>query len=245
MAWRALEPFLGKARELPIPAAVSAAAAPVQDSSATAQNDAIAACIASHDRVKHPSWSITSATADARHVVKVSRATDVAADDPTSVLTTDTPTHRADAGMAWGTLIHGLLEHAMRHPQFTAADLRRLAMWLTVEEPPLRAVIDEAILTVQSVVRAEFWSEAQRGEHHEETPFSFAAGRALTTGVIDLMHVSRNGWQVTDYKTDADGGVAMAAAYERQLATYRKALEACGEAVDGLTVQSVRGPAQS
>ena len=27
----------------------------------------------------------------------------------------DTPSHRADAGMAWGTLIHGLLEHAMRH----------------------------------------------------------------------------------------------------------------------------------
>ena len=45
--------------------------------------------------------------------------------------------------MAWGTLIHGLLEHAMRHPNATRDDLKRLAMWLTVEEPQLRAVIDE------------------------------------------------------------------------------------------------------
>lgn len=28
---------------------------------------------------------------------------------------TTTPSHRADAGQAWGTLVHGLLEHAMRH----------------------------------------------------------------------------------------------------------------------------------
>ena len=30
-------------------------------------------------------------------------------------------------------------------------------MWLTVEEPQLRAVIDEAIETVERVARAEFW----------------------------------------------------------------------------------------
>ena len=50
-------------------------------------------------------------------------------DDPTQVVTADTPARRADAGMAWGTLIHGLLEHAMRHKDASREDLRRLA-WL-------------------------------------------------------------------------------------------------------------------
>ncbi len=75
-------------------------------------------------------------------------------DDPTRVVVADTPSHRADAGMAWGTLIHGLLEHAMRHKTATRDDLRRLAMWLTVEEPQLRPVIDEALDTVLTVAAA-------------------------------------------------------------------------------------------
>ena len=35
--------------------------------------------------------------------------------------------HLADAGMAWGTLIHGLLEHAMRH-----------LSWLVRDDPAVR-----------------------------------------------------------------------------------------------------------
>ena len=112
-------------------------------------------------------------TAEAKHIAKMAAPSEPAAvDDPTRVVAQDTPSHRADAGMAWGTLIHGLLEHAMRHPNATPEDLRRLAMWLTVEEPQLRAVIDEAIETVQRVAKAEFWAEAQAGEHSEEAPFA-------------------------------------------------------------------------
>jgi ATP-dependent helicase/nuclease subunit A len=242
-AWGALEPFLGNAKELPLPSTVNAAAAPVQDYSVVAQTEAAAGRLVAHNRVKQPSWSITSATAEARHVVRMSHAADADTDDPTSVLRTNTPTHRADAGKAWGTLIHGLLEHAMRHPQSTPADLHRLAMWLTVEEPQLRAVIDEAIDTVQGVSQAAFWAEAQASEHYEEAPFAYAVARALKTGVIDLMHATRDQWQVIDYKTDSDGGVAMRAAHEQQMLTYREALAACGVAVDKLSVQSVRAPA--
>jgi ATP-dependent helicase/nuclease subunit A len=240
VAWGPLEPFLGNARELPIPLTVNPPAAALQDSSVAAQAKATSARLVAHDRVKQPSWSITSATAEARHIAKITRAAEPAADDPTRVVSTATPTHRADAGMAWGTLIHGLLEHAMRHPQSTTADLRRLAMWLTVEEPQLRGVIDEAIETVQGVARTEFWAKAQAGDHLEEVPFTFAVARALMTGVIDLMHVGREGWQVTDYKTDTDSGAAMAPAHERQMATYRKALEACRVAVDKVAIQPVR-----
>ena len=76
--------------------------------------------------------------------------------------------------MAWGTLIHGLLEHAMRHKAATRDDLRRLAMWLTVEEPQFRAVIDVAIDTVLRVATADFWRQAAECEHSVETPFTIA-----------------------------------------------------------------------
>src|SRR4030095_7422412 len=99
---------------------------------------------------------------EARHVAKMARAAEpVDADDVTRVVVPDTPSHRADAGAAWGTLIHGLLEHAMRHEHATREDLCRLAMWLTVEEPQLRAVIDEALDTVQAVASGAFWAEAK------------------------------------------------------------------------------------
>ena len=106
-------------------------------------------------------WSITSVTAEARHIAKMARPIDAMPDDPTQVVTADTPARRADAGMAWGTLIHGLLEHAMRHKDASREDLRRLAVWLTVEEPQLRAVIEEALDTVERAARADFWQLAQ------------------------------------------------------------------------------------
>jgi ATP-dependent helicase/nuclease subunit A len=190
VAWQPLEPFLDTAKELPVPATVVAPVPSVLDHAAAAQAEAHDERLVAHARVKQASWSITSVTAEAKHVARVTRSVEAAADDPTQVVATNTPTHRADAGMAWGTLIHGLLEHAMRYPHSTPADLRRLAMWLTVEEPQLRAVIDEAIETVQRVAKAEFWAEAKRGEHEEEAPFAVVDGRALTNGVIDLLFAS-------------------------------------------------------
>ncbi len=145
---------------------------------------------------------MTSVTAEAKHIAKMARPIDAMPDDPTQVVTADTPARRADAGMAWGTLIHGLLEHAMRHKDASREDLRRLAGWLTVEEPQLRAVIDEALDTVERAARADFWSVAQSHVHAVETPFLVADGGRLTNGVIDLLFDSDAGWQVVDYKTD-------------------------------------------
>ena len=139
----------------------------------------------------------------------MTRSVDASADDPSKVVVADTPSHRADAGQAWGTLVHGLLEHAMRHKAATREDLRRLAMWLTVEEPQLRAVIDEALDTVQAVASGEFWAEAKASpECHEEAPFSVLEERegvpTVLTGVIDLVHRTGDGWKIVDYKTDRD-----------------------------------------
>ena len=144
--------------------------------------------------------------------------------------------------MAWGTLIHGLLEHAMRFPNSTPNDLRRLAMWLTVEEPHLRTVIDEAIETVERVARAEFWAEAQVGEHYEEAPFAIVDEGVLTTGVIDLLFDSSGTWQLRDYKTDL---TLDPRTYDRQLRAYDRALRTIGCAVGTASLVSVRPPVET
>jgi ATP-dependent exoDNAse (exonuclease V) beta subunit len=139
--------------------------------------------------------------------------------------------------MAWGTLIHGLLEHAMRHQSATREDLRRLAMWLTVDEPQLRVVLDHAVETVQRVAQAEFWRAAKAGEHLEEAPFAVAEGSALTNGVIDLLFNTADGWRIRDYKTDL---ALTPEAYERQLSTYASALRQLGCEVNDTGIVSVR-----
>ena len=175
-AWEAFAPFLSGATELPIPLKVSAPAAQSADLSAAANTQASAMRDAAHDRARVPSWSATSVTAEAHHIAKITRSVEGDLNDPTRVVVGDTPSHRADAGIAWGTLIHGLLEHAMRHRSATRDDLRRLAMWLTVEEPQLRSVVDEAVITVEAVANAEFWSEASAAdERYEEVPFACRA----------------------------------------------------------------------
>ena len=110
-------------------------------------------------------------------------------------------------------------------------------MWLTVEEPQLRTVIDEAIETVQTVAKAEFWAEAQAGEHYEEAPFAFSEGRVLTSGVIDLLFGSAGTWRVRDYKTDA---ALDAHKYQQQLYMYRRALQSLGSARPDAGLVSVR-----
>jgi ATP-dependent helicase/nuclease subunit A len=237
-AWAAYDPWLASAPELRVPASVKLPAENPVDlseaalaSSAAARATAMAAALA-------PSWSITSVTGEARHISKLARSADpAAADDATRVVAQDTPSHRADAGMAWGTLMHGLLEHAMRHASASRDDLRRLAMWLTVEQPQLRGVIEEAIDTVEIAAKAAFWAEAQRHRRSEEAPFAVAESARMTTGVIDLLYEGETGWQVIDYKTDRSLDDSR---YAAQLEAYRAALRTVGCRVAGASVVSVR-----
>lgn len=239
-AWGVLNGFLSGARELRIPTSVSVPPRAPHDCGAAALSDAAATQAAAQARVVAPSWEITSATAEAHHIERIARSVEVSADDPSRVVTTDTPAHRADAGLAWGALIHGLLEHAMRHKSATREDLRRLAMWLTVEEPQLRGVIEQALDTVQGVARAEFWQSAQAQEHSAETPFCVRETELrVTNGVIDLLYQRGGGWQVVDYKTDVGLGTWVEA-YQRQVAAYVRALEACGLEKVGAELRPVR-----
>jgi ATP-dependent helicase/nuclease subunit A len=237
-AWGVLNDFLVDAPELRVSTKVHVAQPVAADCSSAAQADALGARGAAHVRLREPTWSITSVTAEARHVARMVRQSDPAPDDPTGVVGSDTPTHRADAGMAWGTLIHGLLEHAMRHPNATRDDLKRLAMWLTVEEPQLRAVIGEAVETVRIVTDEGFWRAAQLGEHLTEAPFVVAEDHAtLRSGVVDLVFKADGAWAIRDYKTDF---TLKPDAYRQQLDAYTSALRRLGIDVGEASIVQVR-----
>jgi ATP-dependent exoDNAse (exonuclease V) beta subunit len=197
-----------------------------------------------HSAARTPSWTAVSVTAESKAFPRTTPggtdddtiALDTANDDggvssdPTRVVTDDTPSRRADAGVEWGTLVHGLLEHAMRHKTATRADLRRLAMWLTMEEPQLRAVIEQALDTVEAVSHADFWPTARvSAEAHEEVPFSVRDDRAgipaVLSGTIDLVYRTDDGsWRILDYKTDVDADAAeLQKRYAAQIDAYRRA----------------------
>lgn len=239
--WGKLASSLAGAEELTVPTGVATSVTPVLDCSGAVQAAAEQERATAHARVNTPSWSVTSATAEAHHIATMAQAVEAAADDPSRVVIPNTPSHRADAGQAWGTLVHGLLEHAMRFEHATADDLRRLGMWLTVEEPKLRAVLDLAVETVLQVAKAGFWAEAKAAPHAVEAPFAFAEAKGrVMNGVIDLMFERGGRLHVIDYKTDVDLG-SRQESYAHQLSSYAKALTAVGQEEPAAGIHPVRG----
>ena len=134
-------------------------------------------------------------------------------------------TREPDTGMAWGTLVHGLLEHAMRGPHRDRAHLERLANWLTFGNAELRRVVPEALQTVERVMASEFWQQAMAAEERQvEVPFAVTvAGSTPPTilyGVVDLAYRAPDGWHLIDYKTDQADMNALRERYAGQLRQY-------------------------
>jgi ATP-dependent exoDNAse (exonuclease V) beta subunit len=114
-------------------------------------------------------------------------------------------------------------------------------MWLTVEEPPLRDVLEFAVSTVLQVSKAEFWDDAMKSDHSVETPFAFEPGpNTILTGVIDLLFSHQERWRIIDYKTGG-GSTELVARYQEQLKMYERALGSVG--IEGVTsaIQPVKG----
>jgi ATP-dependent helicase/nuclease subunit A len=248
-AWAPLEDYLGSAPELPVPATASAPPDGKVNLSLAVEAKAARARDAAHAHARQASWSATSVTGETKlvsRIVAVSDAGAATAHDPGGVVIADTPTRRADAGMAWGTLVHGLLEHAMRHKSATREDLRRLAMWLTIEELELRTVIDQALDTVETVKRADFWQAARASsEVHEEAPFGVLETKdglpQVVGGVIDLVYRIDDGWRIVDYKTDTSiVETDLVARYQAQLRAYESAWRRLSDEEVNTTVISAR-----
>jgi ATP-dependent helicase/nuclease subunit A len=240
-AWGVLNDFLAQASELPVPSTTSVAPVLTLDCNNALVTAAAARQAAAHSVAVDPSWQPTSVTAEAQHIARMAGSMKFSADDPSKVLAADSPSHRADAGQAWGTLIHGLLEHAMSQKKATAEDLQRLGMWLTVEQPQLRQVLELAVNTVLYVSKSDFWAEAKRSDCSVETPFAFAENaNAILIGVIDLMFGHEGRWRIIDYKTDVDSP-ELVLSYQAQLKMYERAIASIGIQEVASAIQSVRG----
>lgn len=245
-AWDEFDAFLSQAPALSVPATVALPPPASVDLSDAALERATSAAARAHNKSRTPSWAAVSVTSEAKLLDRAERLAELSARadasyaeagekadasaDPTRTILPTTASHRADAGIAWGTLVHGLLEHAMRHKSATRDDLRRLALWLTMEEPALRQVIDLALDTVQAVAGAAFWKDARASDEcHEEVPFSLREDRAgvptVVGGTIDLVYRATTGaWRILDYKTDTDvTAEELRARYAMQLEMYRQA----------------------
>jgi ATP-dependent helicase/nuclease subunit A len=136
-------------------------------------------------------------------------------------------------GTEWGTVIHLLLETAMRSPN---VNLERLASSTIGDQGLSPDLAEAAIQTVRSVMESAIWQRAMASPQRlVEVPFQtlLAPGKptksslpTLLRGVIDLVFREKRGWVIVDYKTDraATGAVpGLAARYAPQLATYAKA----------------------
>jgi ATP-dependent helicase/nuclease subunit A len=239
--WAAFDEYLFDAPELEIEAAQHQVRKTKGDALARTRAQAAAARARRLELASRPSWAVRSVTGD-KAALRLAPEETVrpeqgggesgSADD-----TAARPVHRADAGAAWGSFVHGLLEHAMKHPSVTRADLDRLASWLTVEAPELRPFIPDALDVVEVVSKTSVWQEAQAGNDvHAEVPFAIrledaASGgvRDLPTilhGVIDLVYRAADGWHILDYKTDlAADDLTLQVRHAPQLAQYQKAWE--------------------
>jgi ATP-dependent helicase/nuclease subunit A len=216
-AWGEFASFLSGCPELVIPPMPAQPARPLPDVSPAARAHASAVRYERTANLRQSSWAIIRVTDEAHHHGRSGRIRQELTDEPSvpasagpddASLLHETSSHRADAGYAWGLLIHGLLEHAMRHKNASRSDLERLALWLTVETPDLRPYMSNAVDVVQGVAKAPFWRDANAaGECHVEVPYAVrqvdSSGLpTVVRGVIDLVYRPSGAWQILDYKTD-------------------------------------------
>jgi ATP-dependent exoDNAse (exonuclease V) beta subunit len=238
-AWGEFALFLATRPELAIPQAPAEPHRPLPDVSSKVRAKAAAARSERTARLRQPSWVISRVTDEPHHHGPSVRIREQLTDEPTvlasigpddSSLLNETSSQQADAGYAWGLLIHGLLEHAMRHKDASRADLERLALWLTVETPDLRPHIARAVDVVEGVSDAPFWREANSAaERHVEVPYAIlqtgsSGVPTVVRGVIDLVYRPAETWRILDYKTDQVSDAAvLASRYGRQIEQYADA----------------------
>jgi ATP-dependent exoDNAse (exonuclease V) beta subunit len=128
--------------------------------------------------------------------------------------------------MAWGTLVHALLEHAGQGPRRDRAHLERVARWLTVDNAELRRVVPDALDTVDRVLASHLWRRALAADElHAEVPVAVRlevdhGTPRILHGVIDLAFRGPEGWELVDYKTDQADVATLAVRYGDQVRQY-------------------------
>ncbi len=240
--WASFDPFLTGAEELKVPATVAASTprdVDLSDSSRARMADAREALLKVTKAASFSVESVTGATHrdlipredDPAHVLRGSAA--VAAPGDIGVAGNESALllHGPATGVAFGDLVHKLLEFAMRR-RAGREEIERFAKWLTFQDAELRTAVPEALAAVERVMASEVWHLAQQANQCDvEIPFTLATAGAdlapaLLAGVIDLAFRDDIGWRVVDYKTDqlpAGGAAMLLDKYAAQLDSYRQA----------------------
>ena len=133
-------------------------------------------------------------------------------------------------GTELGTVIHLLLETAMRNP---GVDLKRLAASVLADQGLACDLAETAVQTVCQVRESAIWQRAIASPKRlVEVPFQTLLATdkptkgeipTLLRGVIDLVFLEQSRWVIVDYKTDraAPGAIpGLATHYAPQLLTY-------------------------
>ncbi len=211
--WSSFDAFLGGVGELEVPPVIPVPAERDVELGPDAQAAAAKALAGRLAAAVRPSYAVEAVTAIA-HREAGGRPAGGAAQF----------SEEADRGAAWGTLIHGMLEAAMRSGDgLDEAGLLRLAAFLAADGPGLRAHVADAVRTVRRVMESEVWQRARAApERHVEVPFAVQVPTAelrgaaphapavtVLQGVVDLAYRVDGGWELVEYKTDVvDGDLA-------------------------------------
>ncbi len=234
--WEPLAPYLEDVPILAIPSAAAAQPPDMDDLSPEARLAAQAARDEKRTQAAAASWRVESVTGTAHRGTRPGQPPEPGR------------TREPDTGMAWGTLVHRLLECAARDPQRDRAHLERIARWLTMEQPELDAVIPDALDAVGRVMGSELWERALAAEERlVEVPFAVkvpgnGSPPSILHGIIDLAFRTADGWELVDYKTDQVDLATLVDLYGDQVRQYAKHwAELTGAPVKFAGLYSIRG----
>ncbi|MBI3780619.1 MAG: PD-(D/E)XK nuclease family protein, partial [candidate division NC10 bacterium] len=234
--WMPFDEFLQTAPELDIPSLAPPAAPALPDLSPAARAAAEEGRTSKYSRAASPSFVVRAVT----ELSDRAGASDTrSASEELSGLTREPAGEAGPGGTAWGTLIHSMLEAAMRaQREMTDDELSGLATFLTIDALSLRSYLAEAVLAVRSIMASDVWQRARSSpECHTEVPFAVevptqglpgqppdSPPRTLLQGVIDLVYRIEGGWEIVDYKTDLfDGDMpSLVSRYSPQLKLYSR-----------------------
>ena len=215
--WRFFEQYLGDTPSLEGP--VERVAKPAKPQKVTSRNirDAAANIQRRWEMISRPTYAAAAAKA-------------ISLGDGRPAATS------GEHGTEWGSVIHALLESAMRSP---GVDLKRLAASALADQGLALDLADTAVQTVRHVMKSTVWQRATASRQRlVEVPFQTLLASdgpsrteipTLLRGVIDLVFLEGPGWVVVDYKTDRVLPAAvpnLTEHYSPQLRTYAKVWQA-------------------
>lgn len=133
------------------------------------------------------------------------------------------PDDFSPGGVAWGDLMHRLLEQMVAHPEFDRAQLKRLASWYAFDLPELQDHLEAALEVLENIRATPFWSRVLAARQRlVEIPFGHRLDRQWLFGTIDLALDQGQGWDIVDYKTDRKSLEDLVARYAGQVQQYAR-----------------------